>query len=438
MSSRTSEADATGGCPAGGDLASEFNPFERPYLDDPYPFWERARREQPVFYSESLDYWVVSRYDDVHQVFKDTDSFSAVISIEPLKPLCEAAIEKLVAAGLEMGPSLVNEDPPVHAQRRPIVRKALVSPERIAGMTPRIRELVTGYIDHFAGRGHADLVSEFAWEIPAVVALLIMGVPDEDVARAKTFSNRLALFTWGFPSEEEQTELAEGMGEYWKYAREHYARRLEEPTDDYLSEFIRQWREPGNEDLFDANYLIGSMMNFLFAGHETTTNATANGIRALLENREEWERLCQDPELIENAVEEILRYQSSVIAWRRIAIRDTEVGGVPIPDGARLLIATGSANHDERQFPEPERFDVTRENASRHMAFGWGRHKCLGAALARLEMKIILEELTRRLPHMRLVEGQRFEFSANTSFRGPERLEVEWDPGANPVAADRP
>lgn len=427
----------TAGCPVHGGLADEFNPFEGPYLEDPYPFWARARSEQPIFFSEALGYWVLSRYEDVHEVLKDADTYSAAIAIEPLKPLCDEAIQKLVDAGMVMGPSLVNEDPPIHGQRRLVVRKSLVSPQRVAEVAPRIREIVNQYIDGFIRRGSADFVSEFAYEVPALVAFLIMGVPDEDVARAKTFANRLALFTWGLPPDDEQIALAEGMGEYWKYAKEHYARRLKEPTDDYLSEFIKLWHE-GDEELFDENYLVGSMMNFLFAGHETTTNATANGVRALLENREQWDRLVEDPSLIPNAVEEILRYESSVIAWRRIATKDSVISGVEIPAGSRLLIVTGSANHDEAEFVDPEEFDVGRENAGKHFAFGWGRHMCLGAPLARLEMAIIFEELTRRLPHMRLVEGQRFDFSPNTSFRGPEHLLVEWDPAANPVDTDRP
>jgi len=159
-----------------------------------------------------------------------------------------------------------------------------VSPARIEKVRPRIREFANQFIDRFVQRGRADLVADFAWEIPALVAFALMGVPDEDVERAKDFSGRLALFTWGYPSEEEQTQLAAGMGQYWTYAKEHVQRRLQEPADDYISELIKAWRTPGNEDLFDENYLTTTMMNFLFAGHETTTNATANGLLALLEN----------------------------------------------------------------------------------------------------------------------------------------------------------
>jgi cytochrome P450 len=425
------------GCPV-SHLADSFDPFTDPYLRDPYSFWSEARGQEPVFYSPSLDYWIVSRYDDVRRIFRDTDTFSAAISITPLKELCPAAVDELVKAEMVLGPSLVNEDPPVHTQRRRHVRDALVSARRMDAVRPRIRELAGEYIDRFVRRGHADLVAEFAWEIPALVTFVIMGVPEEDMGRAKQFANRLALFTWGHPSDEEQTQLAAGMGQYWSYAREHVRRRLQDPPDDYIGDLVRAWRTPGNEDLFDENYLVTTMMNFLFAGHETTTNATANGLRALLQHRDEWDALCTDPGLARGAVEEVLRYSSSVIAWRREVVSDVVIGGTAIPAGAKVLAVTGSANHDESVFPDPERFDISRDNAHRHFAFGNGRHLCLGAPLARLEMQIFLEELSRRLPHMRLVPDQTFDYSPNTSFRGPDHLLVEWDPTANPIEADRP
>jgi cytochrome P450 len=439
-STQTGEADATvteSRCPV-SSLAESFDPFNDPYLSDPYAFWTVARREEPIFYSAALGYWIVTRFDDARQVLLDSDTFSAAISITPLKELCPAAIDELIKAEMVLGPSLVNEDPPMHTQRRKYIREALVSPARIEAVRPKIRELTSSYIDNFVRRGHADLVTDFAYEIPALVAFAIMGVPEEDVERAKQFSNRLALFTWGYPSDAEQQQLAAGMGQYWIYAKEHVQRRLKEPTDDYISELIRAWRTPGNEELFDENYLTTTMMNFLFAGHETTTNATANGLLALLQHPDQWAALCADPGLAPGAVEESLRYSSSVIAWRRDVIKDAVVGGVTIPAGSKVLAVTGSANYDEVIFPEPERFDITRKNANKHMAFGYGRHLCLGAPLARIEMQIFFEELARRLPHMRLTPNQEFTYSPNTSFRGPDHLLVEWDPSANPIETDRP
>ncbi|HZZ47896.1 MAG TPA: cytochrome P450 [Pseudonocardia sp.] len=437
MSSSLSAHTGAPECPVTG-LADTFDPFTEPYLGNPYAFWEIARRDEPTFYSPRLGYWLVSRYADVKQVLNDSENFSAAISITPLKDLCPAAGGALAKADMVMGPSLVNEDPPDHTRRRKYIRDALVSPRRLESVRPRIVELTEQFIDQFVRRGRADLVAEFAWEIPALVVFAIMGVPDEDIARAKQFANRLALFTWGFPSDAEQLELAEGMAEYWRYARDHVRRRLEAPTDDYISDLIHAWREPGNEDLFDENYLVTTMMNFLFAGHETTTNATANGLRALLEHRDQWDALCADPGLAANAVEEILRFSSSVIAWRRRATNDTVVGDTRIPAGANVLVVTGSANHDEDVFEHPGRFDISRSNARRHFAFGHGRHLCVGAPLARIEMEIFLTELARRLPHLRLVSGQEYSYSPNTSFRGPEHLYAEWDAALNPVVNDRP
>ena len=164
----------------------------------------------------------------------------------------------------------------------------------------------------------------------------------------------------------------------------------------------------------------------LIAGHETTTSMSANAIVTLMRHREAWDRLCADPALIPNAVEELLRFDSSVITWRRKALKAVEVAGVPIPEGAKLLLALCSGNRDDAHFPEPERFDLDRENAKTHLSFGFGIHYCLGAPLARLELKVILEELTQRLPSLRLVPDQTWEFPPNTSFRGPAHLWVEW------------
>jgi ferredoxin-NADP reductase len=173
------------------------------------------------------------------------------------------------------------------------------------------------------------------------------------------------------------------------------------------------------------------MMAGIVAAHETTANATANAMKLLLQHPRAWRELCGDPGLIPNAVEECLRHNGSVAAWRRMATRDTRVGGVDLPAGSKLLIVTSSANHDEAQFAQADLFDSRRDNASDHLTFGYGSHQCMGKNLARMEMQIFLEVFTRRLPHMRLA-AQRFSYVPNTSFRGPEHLWVEWDAALNP------
>jgi cytochrome P450 len=166
----------------------------------------------------------------------------------------------------------------------------------------------------------------------------------------------------------------------------------------------------------------------LTAGHETTTALLSIGLLELLRQHDQWEAVCEDPSLIPGAVEELLRIGSPVFAWKRRTKRPAQVAGVDIPADQNVLLLLGSANHDERQFPDPERLDVRRANARQHVAFGGGVHFCLGAPLARLEARIVLEELTARLPGLRLVEGETVTFGENSTFRGPASLLVEWEP----------
>jgi cytochrome P450 len=168
------------------------------------------------------------------------------------------------------------------------------------------------------------------------------------------------------------------------------------------------------------------LFGLLLAGHETTTNILGNALRRLLEHRSSWEEICADPSLIPTAVEEVLRFDSSVIHWRRRTIAPVELSGVPIAAGADVLVSIGAANWDPDVFPEPDVFDIHRANADEHLSFGSGPHLCLGASLARLEARVVLEELSAALPGLRLSSGQEFEFMPIIAFRGPRALHVEW------------
>ena len=169
------------------------------------------------------------------------------------------------------------------------------------------------------------------------------------------------------------------------------------------------------------------MYELLFAGHETTTGLIGNALRQLLTHRHAWDDICRDASLIPNVVEEVLRFDSSVIAWRRRTTEAVKIGGVPVPAGVSLLLLFGSANRDPAVFEDPERFDIRRRNAREHLSLGQGTHYCLGAPLVRLEARVVLEELSARLPSLRLVPGQALRFQPNTTFRGPLSLLAEWD-----------
>jgi cytochrome P450 len=423
------------GCPV-SQLAADFDPFRGAYQVNPGNSLRDARRDEPVFYSPVLDYWVVTRYEDIKQIFKSPDVFSAAITLEQITPISEEAIEILDKYDFAPGPTIVNEDEPVHAAHR----RALMAPfeaDSVEVLVPRIREVVHSYVDKFIGRGEADLVADMIYEVPCIVALMFLGVPDEDIETCRQFGMQQTLFTWGRPDVSEQERVATGMGQFWEFAG-HLVERLKKTPDaaGWIPHAIRvQQQDP---ELITDNYLQNIMMSGILAAHETTTNATANAFRALLENEAAWTEVCNDLALIPKAVEECLRYSGSVVAWRRMTTEDTTVGGVEIPAGSRLLIVTASANRDDDVFSDPDTFDIRRANARRHLTFGVGTHTCMGATLARAEMRVFLEILATRLPHMHLVEGQEFTYLPNTSFRGPERVLVTWDPSQNPVPADRP
>ena len=417
----TSPPDA---CPASA-VARDFAPFSEPYLADPYPFFSRARHEDPVFYSAEMGYWVVASFEDIVAVFRDPDTFSPALARHPVTPLCPKAAKVRESLDISIETSLVDEDPSTHRHHRRIFGEAF-TPRRVNEIEPRIRDIVTRYIDRFVDDGEAELVSQMLYEVPALAIFIFLGAPDDDAVLVKRLGSARAIVNWGRPDDAQQVEMMRDMGRHWSFTRELVDRALEEPGDNYLGDMVRLYREdPGR---FTVNYLYNVMFLMQFAGHETTTQASANGLKALLERRDQWELLCREPDLIPNAVEEVLRFDPSIFTWRRIATRDCEIGGKRISKGSRILLLLGSGGHDEEVFPDGERFDVRRQNAKRHFAFGHGAHFCMGAPLARLEMRIILEELTRRLPDMELVEGQEWKYVPTLTFRGVQGLRVRWTP----------
>jgi cytochrome P450 len=420
-------------CPV-SQVGKAFDAFDA----ESYPFYARARVEEPIFYSPQIGFWVVTRYRDIREILQgDPAVFSAEKVLELLKPLCPVAMNKAIEYGLAVSPTIVDEDPPGHTPHRQALRRGFTS-DRVAAMESRTRELVTARLDAFIKRGHADLVTDLMFEVPALIILEMMGVPRADLMTVRKFAKRLAVFEFGHPSDDEQIEITDTLGEFWRYCKQHVDRLIDHAGDDAVSTFIAGMREATGAQPLDRQYLTTVTFSIIFAGHETTTNAAAGAFRALLENRSQWEALCAEPNLITNAVEESLRFYPSVPQWRRITKQPVTIGGVDLPAGSRLLLALGSGNRDAHHFTAGDTFDIRRDNADEHLAFGWGRHHCLGDGLARMEMRVALEELSRRMPHMQLVAGQLWEFSPNASFRGPEHVRVIWDPSRNPIATDRP
>lgn len=407
-----------------GPAAAEYDPFHEPVLADPYPFFAHARAEAPVFYSPAIDHWVVARYEDVKAALLDPATFSAANTIAPITPLSEEAVRILREGGWGQRPALGNNDPPDHARFRRNVQRAF-TPRRVAELEPFVRVTVERGVDCMAPLGRADLMAEILYDLPALVILELLGIPEDGVPIVREAGDNRIAFVWGRPTPAEQEQLAAAMVRFWHYLRGLIDERLAEPRDDLTSALLAV--RDGDDAVFTLDEIASVLFAFMTAGHETTSSLIGNAARRLLECRDVWAQLCAEPSLIPGAVEEVLRFDGPVVSWRRRTRRKVEVAGVAIPEGAQVLLLLGAANRDESVFDEPDELDIRRANATAHLSFGHGIHFCLGAALARLEARVAFEVLTSRLPTLRLAPGAEIRFVPNVSFRGPIALEVEWD-----------
>jgi cytochrome P450 len=401
-----------------------FDPFGETFLADPYPEFARLRTAAPVFWSPVLRYWVVSRYADCKRVLREYSTFSAANSLAPVTPPCARAGAALVEGGFRSIPTLTNVDPPAHGRTRRIAYLAF-TPRRVGQMEGFVRETVRRFIADRFHEGRADIVSALTWELPARVIFQVLGVPASDVASVKTGAANRLRFMFGRAGEDEQVEIAAGMAEFWRYCEALAEDRRAHPRDDFTSDLVHTPDRDGHP--LTQQEVATILFGLLLAGHETTTNLLGHAVRRLLEHRESWEALCADPTLIPGAVEEVLRFDSSVIHWRRRTTRPVELSGVELPADADVLVSIGAANRDPEVFPDPDRFDIRRREANEHLSFGNGPHYCLGAPLARLEARVVLEELTGALPSLRLAPDQAYTFNPIIGFRGPTSVQVEWD-----------
>lgn len=408
--------------------ASErFKPFDPEFVRDPYPVLNELRESEPVFFSPEIGSWVVTRFETVKAVLRDTQRFSALIASDPLTPLCPHARNIITEAKFDVPPMLVNNDPPSHTKYRSFFGAPLTR-ERLQSLKPFTERTVDSYIDRMlAGPQPADLVAGLTWDVPALVLFELLGVPAEDVARVKEWASSRVVMTWGRPTEAEQVDLSTGAVAYYRYALDLVRKKADALQDDYISDLLRAHNANEDADSEVTMHEIGATaFNLLFAGHETTSSATANMFKAVLADRKLWKAICAGEQPLGPVIEEALRFDPPVQAWRRQAKEDVVLDGVTIPAGSRILMEFAAANHDPQQFPEPDVFTPGRRNVLQQVAFGAGTHFCLGAPLARLEMEVMLRRVAARMPELALVPDQSFPYTPNTSFRALRRLLVTW------------
>ncbi len=360
--------------------------------DIPHAAFKRLRAEAPVYWQREhvgKGFWAITRYADLVAVSKDPLTFSSWRGGTNIFELTE---EDLSTTRLLM----LNMDPPLHNKFRRLVNQGF-TPRMTAKLEPHVREICVDLVDKIAGRGSCNFVAEIAAELPLLVIAELLGVPTADRHKVFEWSNQLV----GFDDPEFRTSLDAGKAaaaQMWAYANELATQRREKPLDDLVSVLMEAQVDGDrlSEPEFDSFFLLLAV-----AGNETTRNLISGGMRALLEHPQQRDRLVGDPSLIPTAIEEMLRWVSPLIHFRRTATRDLEMHGQQIREGDKVVIYYPSANRDEAKFDAPERFDVARM-PNEHVAFGIGEHFCLGANLARLEIRLIFEELLRRLPDMEL------------------------------------
>jgi len=404
------------------DIGSLFNPFDPAQLEDPYPIYALARRQQPVFYSERLGVWVITRHADLCAVLRDP-AFSSAGSLEATTSFAPE-VHAVLSEGYLAFTSLVQSDPPDHTRIRNVFNKAL-SPTRVAAMEPSIRKVANELIDAFVNEGEGDLMSRFAYPLPGIVISDLLGIPRSDVTMLKAWSNDKQVLLAANEATPRLVEAARGYVSLQRYFLEHFEDRARAPKDDLITLLLP--KEMGGNAALSVQEAVCNAMDILAAGHETTSDLIGNGLVLFIEHPDQAAEVRADASLIPTAVDEILRTDTPIRGMFRVTKTDYEIGGATIPAGAKVFVLYGSGNRDEARFRDPDRFDIHRKDDGIHIAFGKGIHYCVGNALARLEARVAFELLLERLPNVRRHPSLQAERRPYLILRGFERLPLAWD-----------
>ncbi|MFC0532444.1 cytochrome P450 [Phytohabitans kaempferiae] len=404
-------------------FAESYDPLGT-HLDDPYPFYAQARRTEPVFHSPRLDAWVVTRFDDIDAILKDPVAFSSANSLRPVRELYPATYAAF-AEGYPPKPDHVTSDGETHRRFRAPYAKRL-APGAVKTLEPAIRRRADALVESFAADGGADLISRYASPLPVATAADLFGIAPGDVATAKSGSESLFQLGSADLTEAEEARAAREFVAFQHLVGGYVRQRHAAPEDDLISDVVTALAPGAGPLTVDQEAeLVGTICGTIGAGHITTTDTIGNAVRVLLSHPDQWDLLRRRPELLPNAVEEVLRFEAPVPTIFRRATGAATVAGVRIPEGADVLLVFASANRDESRYPDADRFDVTR-TPSRHFGFGAGVHTCVGASLARAQARIALQALVERLPDPRLAPEQTVRLQPSINVRGPLALELRW------------
>jgi cytochrome P450 len=402
---------------------ADFDPTSQSFLADPAPMLQRIREECPVFFSPELNFWGISRYEDIKAVLRDFTSFNQGAIRFP--PVPEALNDQIPDGFFSTAFTVL--DPPEHTPYRKVGNSVLTR-GRVAALEDQIRELANELVDDFIADEACDLMGQYCYLLTISSIMLLTGMPRDDLPRLRRFAYDFAMIVQEefIPMPlEERTEKWELHAEVRQWFREESQRRMAEPGDDIISEICQAKDRDGNP-MFDVERLATHMTEFLFGGTDTTANTMGTAIRLLDERPAVRAEVRANPALAAGVVEEVLRFDAPSIGIWKKTTRDVEIGGHLIPAESIVYLLTLAANHESDPFPDPGTFDIHRENSDEHLTFGKGRHFCLGAPLARLEARVGLQVLYDRLPDIRVVPDTAYEYQPTAIVRVLERLPVVW------------
>ncbi|MFF4116085.1 cytochrome P450 [Streptomyces sp. NPDC001714] len=396
-------------------------------MREPYPLYARARAAEGLVRVPELDAWLVARDADVREVLRRTEEFSSANALRPDVMPSPAALAVL-GGGFGGRPVVVTSDGERHQRLRAPLLRAL-SPARIAAAVPYARARAATLVDGFAADGRVELMSAYADRLPGEVIGRIVGLDPADVPLVVHGGRRAEELLFRPLPEAGQIAAAEDVVAM-QHVLDRCARdRYTHPREDLATEIVASVSEPGHAELplEQRHEAVAHLQNLLIAGHLTTTALIGTTVLHLLSHREQWQLLRERPDLIPAAVEEAARYDGALQGFRRVATRPVTLAGTELPAGAELFVAFGAANRDASRHPRPDAFDITRAAPARHLAFGFGAHACVGAQLAREQLRITVDELTRRLPDLRLAEGRPVTMRPTMIHRSPEELHLIWE-----------
>ena len=387
--------------------ALRYDPYDVEINADPYPVFRRLREEAPLYWNEEYDFYAVSRHADVERVLKEHEAFISG----------RGGILELIKADLEMPSGVVIfEDPPTHTMHRKLMSR-MFTPKKVAALEEKIRLYCADVLDRLVGRTEFDFIADFGAQLPMRVIGMLLGIPEADQEAVRDHTNDNLRTEAGKPMQAGTDFANEAFAEYFDWRADH-------PSDDVMTELMNAefTDETGSERRLSRDELLTYISVVAGAGNETTNRLIGWAGKVLWEHPDQRRELVDDPSLVPNAVEELLRFEPPALQVARYVTRDAEFQGQTVPAGSALLGLVGAANRDEDKFSDPERFDIHRD-VKGMLTFGYGIHFCLGAALARIEGRVALEEVLLRFPKWE-VDLDRAQLASTSTVRGWETLPV--------------